>query len=139
MEAAKNITALEYISALKRKEEIASALNNVFTEVDLIVTPTLPVLPIEIGKEMVNIQGDIEPLFNCMIRFTSYFNVTGHPALSIPAGLSKEKLPIGIQLIGRHFREKQLLTAAKAFEQQYLSAFYKERNQKMAKWDHARL
>lgn len=139
MEAAKNITALEYISALKRKEEIASALNNVFTEVDLIVTPTLPVLPKEIGKEMVNIQGDIEPLFNCMIRYTSYFNVTGHPALSIPAGLSKEKLPIGIQLIGRHFREKQLLKAAKAFEQQYLSAFYKERNQKMAKWDHARL
>jgi aspartyl-tRNA(Asn)/glutamyl-tRNA(Gln) amidotransferase subunit A len=135
MKTAKNIPAVDYIHALERKREITESFNQVFEEVDLIVTPTLPALPKEIGKEMVSIHGEAEPIFNCMIRYTSYFNLTGHPALAIPGVFAKEKFPFGIQLVGPYFMEKRLLKAAGTFEKHYLTGFYKERDQRFGNPD----
>jgi aspartyl-tRNA(Asn)/glutamyl-tRNA(Gln) amidotransferase subunit A len=56
---------------------------------------------------------DVRPV---LTRFTRAFNVTGHPALSLPGGLSPSGLPIGMQLIGRPFGEKTLLRLGHAYE-----------------------
>jgi aspartyl-tRNA(Asn)/glutamyl-tRNA(Gln) amidotransferase subunit A len=56
---------------------------------------------------------DVRPV---LTRFTRAFNVTGHPALSLPVGLSSSGLPIGIQLIGRPFGEEVLLRLGHAYE-----------------------
>lgn len=127
MEAAPSVTAIDYIHALQRKEQISEACNRLFDKVDLIVTPTLPALPKPIGEEIVSFNGQTEPIFNCLIRYTSYFNLTGHPALSIPAGLSKENIPVGVQLIGAKFNEQRIISASAAFEKHYLEEFYKTR------------
>ena len=49
---------------------------------------------------------------------TAIFNLTGHPALSINAGYNKDKLPVGLSIVGKHFDEQTVLAYAYAFEQQ---------------------
>ena len=58
------------------------------------MTPTLPAQPKPIDQEEVIINGQTEPIFDCIKRVTNYFNVTGHPALTIPVGISDQALPI---------------------------------------------
>jgi len=50
-------------------------------------------------------------------QFTSPFNLTGHPAASIPAGFTPDGLPVGIQIIGRRFGEEALLRLSARFEE----------------------
>lgn len=141
MKTATTINAIEYINALRRKEEITEAFDRLFQEVDLIITPTLPILPKPVGMEIVSIQGESEPIFNSMIRYTSYFNLTGHPTISLPVGLSRENLPIGVQLIGAKLEEQLLISAAGVFEKHYLEDFYKVRgyicNEQVSKFQKA--
>ena len=48
--------------------------------------------------------------------FTNPFNITGHPALSAPCGFTAEGLPVGLQVIGRYYREADVLRVAAAYE-----------------------
>jgi aspartyl-tRNA(Asn)/glutamyl-tRNA(Gln) amidotransferase subunit A len=48
--------------------------------------------------------------------FTNAFNITGHPALSVPCGFTAEGLPVGLQVVGRHHREADALRVAAAYE-----------------------
>src|SRR5699024_5736575 len=76
---------------LNRKAEIQAACDSLLEQVDAIVTPTIPAQPKPIGKEFVSFAGEEEPIFDCMIRYASYFNLTGHPAISLPVGLANGK------------------------------------------------
>ena len=82
------------------------------TAVDVVAMPTTPTTAFKIGEHaedpLTMYLGDI---------FTVSANLTGLPALSIPAGLTTEQLPIGLQLIGRAFNEDFLLTLAHVYEQ----------------------
>lgn len=91
MEASKSILASDYIHALNRKAETQAACDSLLEQVDAIVTPTIPAQPKPIGKEFVSFAGEEEPIFDCMIRYASYFNLTGHPAISLPVGLANGK------------------------------------------------
>jgi aspartyl-tRNA(Asn)/glutamyl-tRNA(Gln) amidotransferase subunit A len=103
--------------------------NNISTK-----TPTLPATPKKIGIEEVQFTGHNEPIFHTMIRYTSLFNLTGHPALSIPCGLStKDTLPIGLQLVSKKHREDLLIKVGYSFEESTLSSFYTERDRKLVK------
>lgn len=127
METSQSITTVSYIEALQRKREVSKACDHLMEQVDVLLTPTLPATAKKIGQEEVTIDGQAEPIFNCYNRYTNYFNVTGHPALSLPAGLTKDKLPVGIQLVTAKRGEKKLLNIAKVFEETYLKEFYKQR------------
>src|SRR5699024_9429368 len=98
-------------------------------KIDVLITPTLPAVPKQIGQEVVNINGKAEPIFNSMIRYTSYFNLTGHPALSIPVGLTADQLPVGVQLVSGKRKEAQLLQVAGVYEKNYLNDFYQKRSE----------
>ncbi len=71
-----------------------------------------------IGTVRVTTQGKGEAVGNALTRFTSFFNLTGHPAVSLPCGAHTSGLPMGVQLIGRHFEERTILRAAHALEVQ---------------------
>lgn len=124
MEASKSIPAQEYIHALIRREELSRLFEKTFRNINVLMTPTLPAQPKPIDQEEVIINGQTEPIFDCMNRFTNYFNVTGHPALTIPVGISDQALPIGIQLASAMYNESLLLKIASSYEQQYLKEFY---------------
>ena len=79
---------------------------------DVLVLPTMPILPFKLGEKG---STPLE-LYNLDI-YTILANLSGIPAISIPAGFSKEGLPIGLQILSNEFNEQILLDIAMFFEQ----------------------
>jgi aspartyl-tRNA(Asn)/glutamyl-tRNA(Gln) amidotransferase subunit A len=95
-------------------ETIVQRINTVFENVDILITPTLPVAAFETLR---NVPSGFSPLNTVTwAQYTYPFNLSGNPAISLPAGLTAERLPVGIQLIARPNREADLLTAASNYE-----------------------
>lgn len=91
------------------------AVQDIFEEYDLLVTPTLSVPPIR-NDSLDDVRVDGEPVDSRADWLLTWpFNMTGHPAASIPAGFVDE-LPIGMQLVGPRFGDAAVLTASAAFE-----------------------
>ncbi|WP_417257230.1 amidase [Celeribacter halophilus] len=124
-----DISALSYIRALGRRRTIKENTSALFDVVDYIATPTMPITAPRLTTRDVTIGGETEDIFSCMIRYTSIFDMSGHPALSIPCGLSGDGLPIGLQLAGTYLSERSLLKTARVFEQHYLGDIYRGRDQ----------
>jgi aspartyl-tRNA(Asn)/glutamyl-tRNA(Gln) amidotransferase subunit A len=80
---------------------------------DALVLPTLPIPAPPIGATTVEVAGTPQPVRGMMLRLTQLFNLTGHPAISMPIGDTAAGLPCGLQLVGRlHDTEGLLATAA---------------------------
>jgi len=100
-----------YLKAQKVRSLIKSQLDEAFKKVDLLVAPTMPILPFKIGEKI------DEPLKMYMADIdTVIANLTGVPAISVPCAF-KDNLPIGLQIMGNHLSEELLLRTAYAFEQ----------------------
>ena len=78
--------------------------------------PTLPIPAPKIGAEMVQVGPASQPLRNMMLRLTQLFNITGHPAISIPCGLTSEGMPCGLQLVGPRAQTGKLMQLTLACE-----------------------
>ena len=111
---------LDYYAFNCLRTELLDAFEDAFEWYDIILSPTTICLPVEnasdrntLGPREVN-GTPTEPLIGFCETF--FANFTGHPAASIPAGLSKSGLPVGLQIIGRTFRDGDVLAAAKTFE-----------------------
>jgi aspartyl-tRNA(Asn)/glutamyl-tRNA(Gln) amidotransferase subunit A len=101
-----------YENAKKVLQSIRYEFMNTFEHVDLIVMPTHPMPAFAFGAYDVNkLQMDLQDYFTCSV------NLAGLPAISLPCGLTRQKLPIGFQLIGNHLAEDLLLQIAHAYEQ----------------------
>jgi len=110
------VLATQYIRAQRVRRLLYRHIQDAFERFDLLLTPTLPITAPRIEDREITIGGksvDVPPV---LTRFTRAFNVTGHPALSLPCGLSSSGLPIGMQLIGRPFGEEALLRLGHAYE-----------------------
>jgi len=99
-----------YLKALKVRRLISNDFFQAFTEVDCIVGPTSPVTAWGIGEKA----DDPLSMYLADI-YTVSVNVAGLPAVSVPCGLAAG-LPVGLQIIGRHFDEKTVLAVAAAYE-----------------------
>ena len=103
-------TSTEYILARKTQAQLRHAFCQFFNHYDLLLTPTTPVPALVRGSE------DAVARARLLTRFTAPFNLTGLPALSVPCGLTREGLPVGLQLVGPPWSEQRLLRAGFAFE-----------------------
>jgi aspartyl-tRNA(Asn)/glutamyl-tRNA(Gln) amidotransferase subunit A len=110
------LLAEQYIRAKRFIETYRRDMNAVFADVDAILTPATPVIAPKIGAVEVSIDGVSEPAGNAITRYTSFFNMTGHPAITLPCGMHSEGLPFAAQLIGRHHGDEQLLELASRIE-----------------------
>ena len=101
-----------YLRAQKVRSLIARDFAEAFGQVDAIITPTSPVPPFKLGERTA------DPL---QMYLADIYTVTGSlaglPAISVPCGKTSEKLPVGMQIVGPHFSEGQVLQIANAFEQ----------------------
>jgi aspartyl-tRNA(Asn)/glutamyl-tRNA(Gln) amidotransferase subunit A len=100
---------------MKRKE-VANTLATFMREFDLLLTPTLTVaaFPVHMqGPEKVD--GRFVDPFE-WLSFTLPFNLTGNPAISVPAGWTSDGRPVGLQIVGRHLGDASVISAAAAFE-----------------------
>ncbi|WP_210468028.1 amidase [Sporosarcina sp. 6E9] len=119
------ISSFDYLNALQRKSEWSYKVSELFSLVDVIVTPTMPIVtPDSDAKEEV---FENESIGDCMVRFTNIFNITGHPALSLPTSDKIEGTPFGLQIIADYHREDQLLNVGYAYEQYALNSLYADR------------
>jgi aspartyl-tRNA(Asn)/glutamyl-tRNA(Gln) amidotransferase subunit A len=102
-----------YGRALKIRKMVKDDFrDNAFSKVDLILTLTTPGTAFEISEAM---QQDAVQLYLCDV-FTVAANIAGLPAISVPAGLSADGLPIGVQLIGPNFSEGKIFAASEVIE-----------------------
>lgn len=101
-----------YVKALRAKALIKKAFDKAFEKYDVILGPTAPTTALEIGK---NLSDPIKMYLGDI--YTVSVNLAGLPGISLPCGKDSNGLPIGLQLIGDAFKEKNIIRAAYTFEQ----------------------
>ncbi|MDP3259051.1 MAG: amidase, partial [Thermodesulfovibrionales bacterium] len=101
-----------YKKAQQARTLIKADFEKAFNSVDMIVTPTSPTAAFKSGEKT----DDPLQMYLSDI-FTISVNLAGIPAISIPCGFTSNNLPIGLQIIGKHFDEESILKAAYAYEQ----------------------
>ena len=109
-------TAGEYAQAVIKMQLFARQLVALFEQIDVLVTPTYMHSAIKIG-EWANL--DPEATFNCIANWIlpcPPFNVTGQPAISIPAGFDDQQVPLGVQLVGKPNAEATIIALAAQIE-----------------------
>ncbi|WP_458187947.1 amidase [Haladaptatus sp. NG-WS-4] len=115
LESGSDVGGVEYKRTDVPRTSVFDAIQDVFDEYDLLVTPTVAVPPFEHGRiGPSEIDGEkVNSLLGWYLTWP--FNLTGHPAASVPAG-SVEGLPVGMQVVGRRFADDTVLAASAAFE-----------------------
>ncbi len=106
----------EYLEAMEQVEQLRSALIALFARFDVLLLPSGPVAAHPHDTRRHEIGGETAPPRHAL-TCTVPFDLTGSPALSVPFGLSSGGLPIGVQLVGRHFEEATILRAGAALEE----------------------
>ena len=112
--AGADITLTEFLDANAAREAAGTKLNLFLDKYDLLLTPTLPITAFEAGEEV--------PVGSGMDRWTRWtpfsypFNLSRHPAATIPCGLCSNGLPAGLQIVGPMNRDDKVLAASRAYE-----------------------
>jgi amidase/aspartyl-tRNA(Asn)/glutamyl-tRNA(Gln) amidotransferase subunit A len=114
------MSALDFFRDQEVRTEIYDAIQGVFENYDLLITPTLACSPVDntddgntMGPTEINGE-EVDPLIGWCLTY--FINFSGHPAASIPAGLTEDGLPVGMQIIGRRYADADVLAASAAFE-----------------------
>ena len=118
------VSAAEYIQLRRELDEVRRSIREIFADIDVLVTPTMP-MPAPLIAELKKDADALRPAELRLLRNTRPFNVWGLPAISIPCGFTKSGLPIGLQIAGPPWREDLMLRLAQAYEQ--ATAWHKRR------------
>ena len=108
-------TALDYAALERAREHYRRALELLFEDVDALIMPAMP-FRVPLAERME--AGERPPGEADPITFTAPSDYSGHPALTLPAGLDEAGLPLAFQLVGRAFEEPLLLRAGAAWERE---------------------
>ena len=116
LEMAQQVSGADYVKALERRRAFSRAVRRALGEVDLLAGPTVPLLAFEnrVAYEPVAPGGEL-PRY-ALTRLTYPYNLSRLPAISVPCGLSRSGLPIGLQLAAGAYEEGLLLSVAGAYE-----------------------
>jgi len=105
-----------YIRARRDLDRLRRSSVNVFSTVDLLVTPTTPVPAPKASDYPLTFEGALA-LDGSLLRNTRPFNMYGFPTISVPCGMTSAGLPIGLQISGPPWEERRVLGLARAFEE----------------------
>jgi amidase len=117
-ELARETPSINYLGAVAQLQALARGIVAFFADYDILMTPALAERPLEIGE----CDGLGEQPLEDLVRsgyftpYTSLFNVTGQPAISIPVGFGPDGLPTAVQLVGKPLAEETLLQVAAHIE-----------------------
>jgi Asp-tRNA(Asn)/Glu-tRNA(Gln) amidotransferase A subunit family amidase len=107
---------VDYLATNRGRTRVYDGIQDAFQGYDLLASPVTSVPPF--GNDVLGpttVDGvEVDPLSGWFL--TMVYNLTGHPAASVPAGLTADGLPVGLQLAGRRFAEDDVLAASAALE-----------------------
>ena len=116
LEMGRYILAEDYVRAQRGRHLLTREVREALGGRDGLLLPSLPVPATKLGAATVSVGGTEEPVRNITLRLTQLFNITGHPAISLPCGKTDEGLPVGLQIVGARNRTPELLQVALAVE-----------------------
>jgi aspartyl-tRNA(Asn)/glutamyl-tRNA(Gln) amidotransferase subunit A len=116
VEQGRYILAEDYLRALAGcgviREEVSAAL----ADVEALILPGSAIAAPRLDQETITIDGEELPVRGLMLRLSQPFNLSGHPALVMPCGTTKEHLPVSLQLVGQRSNTRALLDVGATIE-----------------------
>jgi aspartyl-tRNA(Asn)/glutamyl-tRNA(Gln) amidotransferase subunit A len=116
LELGRYVRAEDYVRARHGASVLGREVDAALEGCDALVLPAVPITAQPIGSSTLDVGGRLFPVRALMLRLTQLFDVTGHPAISLPCGRAKDNLPVGLQLVGRRGRTDELLGTAAIVE-----------------------
>ena len=113
----RNVGAVDYLKAREFCRTLAASVDRALEDCDALVLPTVPIVAPRLGEDIVVVDPGRDarlPVRTATLKLTQPFNMTGHPAISLP--MASTGLPVGLQLVGRRGRTMDLLEIAAACE-----------------------
>jgi aspartyl-tRNA(Asn)/glutamyl-tRNA(Gln) amidotransferase subunit A len=100
LEMGRHILAEDYVRALRGRDVLTREVTAALHGRDGLLLPTLPVPAVKLGSATVKVGDAEEPVRNITLRLTQPFNISGHPAITMPCGSTRDGLPVGAQIVG---------------------------------------
>ena len=116
LESGRYILAEDYLRALRGRDVLIQEVDSAMKGLDGLVLPALPIPATTIGVPTVRIGESDEPVRAMTLRLTQLFNITGHPAITVPCGLTPDGFPVGLQIVGPRAQTAALLNLARRLE-----------------------
>jgi aspartyl-tRNA(Asn)/glutamyl-tRNA(Gln) amidotransferase subunit A len=116
LEMGRYVLAEDYVRALHLRTVLRRAVNEALKDCDALLLPTLPIPAPTLGDATVDVDGAPEPVRAAMLRLTQLFNLTGHPAMALPAGTTDDGWPVSVQLVGHLDGTDRLIETATVVE-----------------------
>lgn len=116
----RDILARDYLTAQEDRRKMYGRVATFFSDVDLLITPTMAVVPFKHPRDMSEYPhtvNGVEVTSTGWHPFTFPFNLTGQPAATVPCGFTEAGLPVGLQIVGRKYEDLLVMQAAAAFEE----------------------
>ncbi len=116
LEMGRAVSADDYAGAMQIRERLKNEVESALADVDAMAMPSMAVTAPLLGTTDITFGGGTEPVRSVMLRLTQLFNITGHPAVTVPIPVASGALPAGLQLAGARGHTARLLAAAAAVE-----------------------
>jgi len=110
------ISGVHYLRAQQIRALVRAEVEEALARRDVLLAPSTPIATTPLGERETTVDGVRVEVRSALLRFTRPFNVSGHPACSVPCGFTRDGFPLGMQLVGRPFDELTVLRAADAWQ-----------------------
>ncbi len=117
-----SLTASDLLDAEKARITLMGQFRALLAEYDLIISPQMPCTALRLGSDLVQDPWDSGLAMDHWLDwspFTYPLNLTRHPAASVPVGFGSDGLPVAMQIMGRHFEDRLIMRAARAYEREH--------------------
>jgi len=110
------ISGVHYLRAQQIRALVRAEVEEALARRDVLLAPSTPIATTPLGERETTVDGVRVEVRSALLRFTRPFNVSGHPACSVPCGFTRDGFPLGMQLVGRPFDELTVLRVADAWQ-----------------------
>jgi aspartyl-tRNA(Asn)/glutamyl-tRNA(Gln) amidotransferase subunit A len=117
LEAGLFLPAVDYLKAQRVRRLVGQAWAAPLAGVDCLLTPASQAVAVPFGTPSIDLPGGPVRLLHAYLGLLLPFNLTGHPAIAVPCGFSRDGMPIGMQLVGKPFDEATILRVAHQYQQ----------------------
>lgn len=111
----RRLSAVEYARLLRRRAILCGAMNGLLASIDVLLMPVMATAAWSLDR--LAAAGRDPEAVAARLRYTAPFDLTGHPTLTLPGGMTRDGVPTGFQIVGRAFDEAAILTAGNAYQQ----------------------